>query len=73
MTGPEILSLLKDVGGYGLAALFAWLWIQERNRNAALQDARLVDIKDFGLKVVSAIDNTAHALDKLTETVKAKP
>lgn len=71
MTGAEILTLLKDASGYGLAALFAWLWLQERARNTTLQDARIGDWRDFGSKLQSAIDGAVHALDKLEDAVKS--
>ena len=73
MTGAEILVLLKETAGYGLAAFFAWMWLQERWRNTTLQDARLSDVKEFGMKAVTAIDNNTHAMDRLTEVVKARP
>ncbi|MCW5615884.1 MAG: hypothetical protein KIT32_12255 [Rhodocyclaceae bacterium] len=73
MSAAEIGALLKDVGGYGLAAFFAWMWLQERKRNNELQDARLIDVKEIGAKALGAIDAITHAMDKLEETVKAKP
>lgn len=72
MTGAEILALLKDVGGYGLAAFFAWMWLQERARHDTSREARLADVKDFGMKAVAAIDNNTHAMERLAEVVKAK-
>jgi hypothetical protein len=68
-----IADVLSKVGGYGLAGLFAWMWIRERDRNNSLSDARLVDVKDFGMKCAAAIDNNTHAMDRLVEVVKARP
>lgn len=70
MTGAEILALLKDSAGYGLAAFFAWMWLQERARTYALQDSRLADWRDFGVKFQTAIENGIHAMDRLEEVVR---
>lgn len=73
MSAAEIGALLKDAGGYGIAALLFWLWLQERKRNNELQDARLADVKEISTKALGTIDAVTHAIDKLEETVKAKP
>lgn len=73
MTGAEILILLKDASGYGLAALFAWLWFQERGRNNTLQDSRMTDMKDLVVKSIETDRDQVHAMNALTEVIKSRP
>jgi hypothetical protein len=45
LTTADIVSLLKDGGSVGIAALFIYLYMQERKENRTLQADRLTDLK----------------------------
>lgn len=45
MTTIDIAVLLKEYGPVGIAALFIYLYLQERKENRTLQADRLTDLK----------------------------
>lgn len=66
-----IADVLSKVGGYGIAALFIWLWIKERDRNNTVQDLRLSDWKERDERAIRTQEATVHALDKIEELIRS--
>lgn len=66
-----IADVLSKVGGYGIAAFFAWLWMKERDRSNNVQDQRLTDWKERDDRSIRREEAVAHALDKIEELVRA--
>lgn len=66
-----IADVLSKVGGYGLAALFAWFYMKERDRGNSIQDSRLSDWKERDERAIRAQEAVVHALDKIEELIRA--
>lgn len=66
-----IADVLSKVGGYGIAAIFIWLWMKERDRSNTVQDSRLADWKERDERAIRAQEATVHALDKIEELVRS--
>lgn len=65
-----IADVLSKVGGYGIAALFIWLWIKERDRSNDVQDKRLGDWKERDDRAIRREEAIVNALDKIEELVR---
>lgn len=79
MTGPEILSLLKE-GGYGIAALSiianVFFYRQARAEAAAhLTTINTLNAKilDIALKSIEADKDNQHAVTLLAKSLESRP
>jgi len=78
----DIVGTLISQGGFGLiAAVFLWLFLQERKEHredrkidqaliAALQDARLVDTKEVSSSLKGVLEGNASSMRILSEKIE---
>ena len=71
----ELAAIAETLAKYGAWAIVAVLIVTVRalyNRVNFLQDARLADMKEVVLRSIETDKDQAHAMDKLTEALRAK-
>jgi hypothetical protein len=63
MTAGDVVGLLQNYGGYGVAALLWYFWREERKER--------VRYRDLHENVLTSLPQLTEAIERLTEEVKA--
>ena len=58
----EVASILRDMGGYGVAALMWWFWRRENSER--------IRYRDLHESVLRSVPDMTRAVEELTDEVK---